>query len=175
MWSFFGSLTGALVAAIVALVASRRTMAATREQLALATRELNDAERRAEEVTRRWEEEQRRHRREWLYQSAISGMGFLTGGTQKRSSGIGILDALIGSGDLDPALRGAVDRVLWNQLMYVCDEGNALTTTHEQHNAQRLVALLRTAPSTRSIAEDFERRLEGYAAAVRASCTEFDP
>jgi hypothetical protein len=101
-------------------------------------------------------------RREWVQESVVNAMKFFTGGTQKRNAGIGIVEALILTGELDNELRIAVDRVLYNQLVYVCEAGDATKTPHELDNARRLAGLLSRYRGSNTISPDFDERLSRY-------------
>jgi hypothetical protein len=141
MWAFLGALAGALIAAAVAFHIARTEQTDKRDQ---------------------WKSEERLRRREWVQESVVNAMTFFTGGTQKRSAGIGIVEALISSGELEGELRSAVDRVLWNQLVYLCEAGDAHKTPHERDNARRLVALVSRYRGSNTIAPDFDERLSRY-------------
>ncbi|MFE0257534.1 hypothetical protein [Streptomyces sp. NPDC059010] len=71
----------------------------------------------------------------------VRGMGYLTGGTQNRSVGIGLITSLIATGSLPNGVRPAIDSVLWNQLVYVTQHGQ-IEKAHERDNAQRLLTLV---------------------------------
>jgi hypothetical protein len=105
-------------------------------------------------------------RSQWQMDAVVTAMGFLTGGRQVRSVGIGVIEALIMSADLPARIRPAVDSVLWNQLVYVVHEGE-LGKRHEQVNAARLVALLRRSPRPEAIAQYSSQGLEEMAERVR--------
>ncbi len=88
---------------------------------------------------------------QWQMDAIVRGMGFLTGGRQERSAGIGIIEALITSGSVPDRVRAGVDNVLWNQLVYVVYHGD-LKQRHEQVNAQRLLGLIHQSPDRSQIA-----------------------
>ncbi len=46
--------------------------------------------------------------RQWRQDALVRGMGFLTGGRQERSVGIGLLESLIMSGNVPEDIRPAV-------------------------------------------------------------------
>lgn len=77
-------------------------------------------------------------------------MGFLTGGRQTRNVGIGVVDALIKSGNVPEPMRPVVDTVLWNQLIYVAKHGE-LGREHERHNAERLIRYIEEIADTSKI------------------------
>ena len=85
--------------------------------------------------------------RQWRQDALVRGMGFLTGGRQERSVGIGLIESLILSDDVPSEIRPAVDKVLWNQLLYVTYRGD-ISQEHENVNAQRLIALVEQSPDT---------------------------
>ncbi|MFI9172974.1 hypothetical protein [Streptomyces lincolnensis] len=91
----------------------------------------------------------------------MRGMGFLTGGRQERSVGIGLIEALIVSRQVAETVRPVVDRVLWNQLVYVVFKEGALDHPHEQVNAQRLLVLVDQA------SDASKQALPDYAARIR--------
>ena len=82
-------------------------------------------------------------------------MGFLTGGRQERSVGIGVIEALMRSGNIPPEVRPAVDTVLWNQLRYVVYQGEP-SWKHENLNARRLITLVEESP-TKSDLPDYSK------------------
>jgi hypothetical protein len=84
--------------------------------------------------------------RQWRQDALVRGMGFLTGGRQERSVGIGLLESLIMSGNVPKDIRPAVDNVLWNQLIYVTYRGD-VSQEHENVNALRLIALVESSPN----------------------------
>jgi hypothetical protein len=84
--------------------------------------------------------------RQWRQDALVRGMGFLTGGRQERSVGIGLLESLIMSGNVPEDIRPAVDNVLWNQLIYVTYRGD-VSQEHENVNALRLIALVESSPN----------------------------
>ncbi len=84
--------------------------------------------------------------RQWRQDALVRGMGFLTGGRQERSVGIGLLESLIMSGNVPEEIRPAVDNVLWNQLIYVTYRGD-VSQEHENINALRLIALVEASPN----------------------------
>src|ERR1700682_95596 len=75
--------------------------------------------------------------RQWQQDALMRGMGFLTGGRQERSVGIGLIESLIRSDNVPPEIRSIVDTVLWNQLIYVTYQGD-VKKEHENINARRL-------------------------------------
>ena len=84
--------------------------------------------------------------RQWRQDALVRGMGYLTGGRQQRSVGIGLIESLIRSGNIPREVRPAVDTVLWNQLRYVVYEGEP-SRKHENLNARRLIALVEESPT----------------------------
>jgi hypothetical protein len=76
----------------------------------------------------------------------IRGMGFLTGGRQARSVGIGLIESLILSKSVPSEVRPAMDNVLWNQLVYVTYHGD-ISQMHENVNARRLIHLVEQCPA----------------------------
>jgi hypothetical protein len=102
---------------------------------------------------------------QWRQDALVRGMGFLTGGRQERSVGIGLIEALISTGNIPKQVRPAVDNVLWSQLLYVIYHGDP-TLKHERANVHRLHALIKKSPDPDSItgystseAEEVERRI----------------
>ena len=110
-----------------------------------------------------------RETRQWRQDALVRGMGFLTGGRQERSVGIGLIESLILSDDVPPEIRPAVDTVLWNQLLYVTYEGT-VGKAHENVNARRLIDLVEKSPGLASIPKysqeamrDIRRRVDDAA------------
>jgi hypothetical protein len=104
--------------------------------------------------------------RQWRQDALVRGMGFLTGGRQERSVGIGLIESLILSRNVPSNIRPAVDNVLWNQLLYVTYRGD-INQEHEHVNAQRLIALIEQSPEKSRLAKytpeamaDIRRRID---------------
>jgi hypothetical protein len=107
---------------------------------------------------------------QWQQDALVRGMGFLTGGRQERSVGIGVIESLIRSDTIPRNTRAAVDTVLWNQLRYVVFEGE-VTRKHENLNARRLITLVEESPNLSTLPEyspaamgEIRRRVDGTAA-----------
>lgn len=97
--------------------------------------------------------------RQWQMDALVRGMGFMTGGRQQRSVGIGVIESLIDSSNVPPNIRSAVNTVLWNQLVYVMNHGD-LKQEHERLNAKRLISLLRNIANPQDITGYSERELD---------------
>ena len=100
----------------------------------------------------------RRESEQWRQDALVKGMGFLTGGRQERSVGIGLLETLVLGGNVPDAIRPAVDNVIWNQLNYVVFHGD-VSRRHETINALRLAALIDQSPKKVAIAAYSDSRL----------------
>lgn len=112
--------------------------------------------------------------RQWRQDALVRGMGFLTGGRQERSIGIGVIESLIRSGNIPSEARPAVDTVLWNQLLYVTYQGEPWHK-HENLNARRLIALVEECPDKSALLEystdemdEIRRRVDEAASSTRA-------
>ncbi|CAL9677010.1 hypothetical protein SUDANB105_07995 [Streptomyces sp. enrichment culture] len=90
---------------------------------------------------RHWQSDALARDRQWQMDSLVRGMGYLTGGTQNRSVGIGLITSLITTGNLPDGVRPAIDSVMWNQLVYATQHGQ-IYKAHERDNAQRLLTLV---------------------------------
>ena len=96
--------------------------------------------------------------RQWRQDALVRGMGFLTGGRQERSVGIGLIESLIVTDNVPPKVRPAVDAVLWNQLVYVTYEGD-VRRKHENVNARRLIKLVEQSPALATIPEYSDEKM----------------
>ena len=90
--------------------------------------------------------------RQWRQDALVRGMGFLTGGRQERSVGIGLIESLIQTNNIPREIRPAVDTVLWNQLVYVTYQGE-VGREHENINARRLINLVKDCPTESMLPE----------------------
>jgi hypothetical protein len=95
---------------------------------------------------------------QWQQDALVRGLGFLTGGTQNRSVGIGVIEALIRGSNVPQAIRPSVDRVLWTQLVYVTYEGD-IRRKHENENARRLIKLVEQAPDKSGL-PDYAQKID---------------
>jgi hypothetical protein len=112
--------------------------------------------------------------RQWRQDALVRGMGFLTGGRQERSVGIGLIESLIVSGNIPPEIRHAVDTVLWNQLRYVIYQGEPWLK-HENLNAHRLIELVEESPTRSTLPkystaamDDIRRLVDEPASSLRS-------
>jgi hypothetical protein len=143
---FLGAAVGALVGAMVAIISTRLQL---RHQERRSARELNQ------------------QGQQWAADALARGLGFLGGGRQERSIGIGIIEMLIRTDQLPLGARSAVDNVLWGQLLYVAYEGD-VARSHEHANAVRLIDLLSESPTRSTLPaysdsrwQDIVRRVQG--------------
>jgi hypothetical protein len=95
----------------------------------------------------------------------LNALGYLTGGTQKRSIGIAIIE---GMWDSSKKFRSSLVPALTNQAVYLLLESGQGEARHEFHNWIRIMKLiLRSAPKSEfhdlycELAEALSRRAEG--------------
>lgn len=79
---------------------------------------------------------------QWRMDAMVRGLGHLTGGTQNRSVGIGVISSLIETGNLPKNARTAIDEVLWTQLIHITSYSDPNRSKTEQENATRLIELV---------------------------------
>jgi hypothetical protein len=114
-----------------------------------------------------------RESQQWRQDALVRGMGFLTGGRQQRSVGIGLIESLILSQNVPAEIRPAVDNVIWAQLNYVTYHGR-VDQRHENINARRLINLVEQCPDMSELSqysdgdlEDIKRRVASARKRVR--------
>ncbi|RVJ45867.1 hypothetical protein CN176_03520 [Sinorhizobium medicae] len=69
----------------------------------------------------------------------LKALEFLTGGTQKRSAGIGLLEGLFNEFESNGPLRAVFVPVVRNQLIYLSTSSDPKSELHEHDNFFRLV------------------------------------
>ena len=92
-------------------------------------------------------------REQWRTDALLRAMGHMTGGTQARNVGISMVDAMVTTKQLPPNTATVVTGALWNQLIYLCetDGGAKLEREHEADNARRMLRLVDSLVSSRSV------------------------
>lgn len=73
----------------------------------------------------------------------LKGLELLSGGTQKRSAGIGLLEGLLGKADPRGDMRDVFVPVIRNQLIYLATTTDSREEVHEHDNFVRLWTLWR--------------------------------
>lgn len=81
-------------------------------------------------------------RKQWRMDAMVRGLGYLTGGTQNRSVGIGVISSLIATDNLPKNVRAAIDTILWTQLVHIAYHGENHKKT-ERENAKQLIKLVK--------------------------------
>lgn len=71
----------------------------------------------------------------------LKALEFLTGGTQKRSAGVGLLEGFLPTKPDDKLIRSIFLPVIRNQLIYLATSTDSKGELHEQDNFVRLVGI----------------------------------
>jgi hypothetical protein len=80
---------------------------------------------------------------ELVRRALLEGLGHLTGGTQSRNVGVGIIESLLSNALVPSTMRRAAEDVLWNQLLYLSHKNQSeVLPPHERDNGMRMASLL---------------------------------